>query len=292
MNTSVINKKNKKQHVLSKYLVWGISVVALICIILSFAFPKPFNTVRNGFHCGILPIEKGLNDMGQWFTSRKNLLKKMKKLQTENKELKEKIEDLTESTSVLAQDKYELERLRTLLELQETYSTYDSVGAHVIAKSDTTNIIYGSFTIDKGSEDGIEKNMNVLANGGLVGIVSKVGKKYAVIDTIIEDNFNVSGKSASSSDTCIVEGDLELYDSGLLKLSQISKEALIKEGDMILTSPISDKYLPGILIGYVSSVTDNSDDLTKSGYLTPVASFENLEEVLVIKQLKQDYIEE
>ena len=289
MNNSVINKKNKKQHVLSKYLVWGISVVALICIILSFAFPKPFNTVRNGFHCGILPIEKGLNDMGQWFTSRKNLLKKMKKLQTENKELKEKIEDLTESTSVLAQDKYELERLRTLLELQETYSTYDSVGAHVIAKSDTTNIIYGSFTIDKGSNDGIKEDMNVISGSGLVGIVTQVGPSYAIVRSIIDDNSNVSAMVLDTSDNCFVSGDLELMtDRNMIELTDLEDpDNEVVVGGSVVTSNISSKFLPGILIGYISELNEDSNKLTKSGTVTPVVDFKHLQEVLVILELKE-----
>lgn len=64
------------------------------------------------------------------------------------------------------------------------------------------------------------------------------------------------------------------------------------EGDKIVTSSISDKYLPGILIGYISSISEDSNNLTKSGWLTPAVDFEHLEEVLVITQLKQTVEEE
>ena len=55
----------------------------------------------------------------------------------------------------------------------------------------------------------------------------------------------------------------------------------------VVTSNISDQYLPGILIGYISSINTDSNNLTKSGYLTPVVDFEHLDEVLVIMELKQ-----
>lgn len=61
----------------------------------------------------------------------------------------------------------------------------------------------------------------------------------------------------------------------------------IKDGDMLLTSYISDKYLPGILIGYITNITDDGNKLTKSGYLMPVVDFSQIEEVLVITQLKE-----
>ena len=56
---------------------------------------------------------------------------------------------------------------------------------------------------------------------------------------------------------------------------------------MLLTSYISDKYLPGILIGYITNITDDGNKLTKSGYLMPVVDFSQIEEVLVITQLKE-----
>ena len=59
-------------------------------------------------------------------------------------------------------------------------------------------------------------------------------------------------------------------------------------GDQIVTSYISDKYLQGILIGYISEVNVDSNNLTRSGYITPVVDFKNLQEVLVITTTKAD----
>ena len=70
---------------------------------------------------------------------------------------------------------------------------------------------------------------------------------------------------------------------------QISKYASIevKEGDKIVTSNISDKYLPGLLIGYITSIESDSNNLTHSGTLTPAVDFEHMDEVLIILDLKQ-----
>ena len=65
----------------------------------------------------------------------------------------------------------------------------------------------------------------------------------------------------------------------------------IKVGEQIVTSHISDKYLQGILIGYISEINVDSNNLTRSGYITPVVDFKNLQEVLVITTTKADMIE-
>lgn len=68
---------------------------------------------------------------------------------------------------------------------------------------------FNTFTIDKGSKDGIKVDMNVIAGSGLVGIVTDVGKNYAVVRAIIDDTSNVSGMILSNNDNCIVSGNLK-----------------------------------------------------------------------------------
>ena len=110
--------------------------------------------------------------------------------------------------------------------------------------------------------------------------------------SIISDNNNVSGKVLSTGDNLIVSGDLELMQQGVIRFSQLLDSAdAVAEGDKIVTSSISDKYLPGILIGYVSEITLDSNKLTKSGTVIPAVDFEHLEEVLVILKLKQTVTE-
>ena len=183
----------------------------------------------------------------------------------ENKDLQAKVDDLTEENNQLKQDSYELDRLRDLYELDEKYPGYNKVAARVVGT--TSGNWYSTFTIDKGSNDGIEKDMNVIAGGGLVGIITEVGPNYAQIKTVIEDNSYVSGMLIDTGDTCIVKGDIELMDTGLIHLSGFANSVTVRNGDKIVTSNISDKYLPGILIGYTKDVTADANNLTQAGYL-------------------------
>jgi rod shape-determining protein MreC len=147
--------------------------------------------------------------------------------------------------------------------------------------------------IDKGTDDGLTVDMNVIADGGLVGRITTIGPNWAKVTSIISDNANVSAKSLITSDTMIVSGDLEAMKDGVIRFSQlIDSQNNIAEGDKIVTSHISDKYLPNIMIGYVYSITEDPNNLTKSGYISPAVDFEHLEEVLVILETKEELIVE
>ena len=130
--------------------------------------------------------------------------------------------------------------------------------------------------------------MNVIADGGLVGIVTETGSHWATVRSIIDDSSNVSAMAASTLDTCLVTGDLTLMEDGKLQFIQMyDKEDVVSIGDKIVTSNISDKFLRGILIGYISDISTDANNLTKSGYLVPVVDFGHLQEVLVIKKIKE-----
>lgn len=211
-------------------------------------------------------------------------------VKAENKALKKKVDSLTISNSRLEQDKYELERLRELYKLDQTYADYEKIGARVIGNNGSN--WFSTFTIDKGSEDGIKVDMNVMAGTGLVGIVTKVGPHSAEVRSIIDDQSNVSGMVLSTSDTCVVRGDLKLLPDGRIRFEQLANNnTKIKEGEQVVTSQISSKFVQGILIGYISEINVDDNNLTRSGYITPVVDFKKLQEVLVITSTKKDIVE-
>lgn len=211
----------------------------------------------------------------------------MKQLRSENKKLKEQVDALTTENNYLQEERYEFERLQELYKLDQNYAEYEKTAAHVIGK-DAGNW-FGTFTIDKGSKDGIQVNMNVLAGSGLVGIVTDVGPTWAKVRSIIDDASNISAMAISTSDTCIVSGDMALMSTGQIAFSQMeNNDNVVAVGDQIVTSYISDKYLQGILIGSVSEVNVDSNNLTRSGYITPAVDFKNIQEVLVITTTKAE----
>ena len=130
--------------------------------------------------------------------------------------------------------------------------------------------------------------MNVIADGGLVGIVETVGPNWANVKAVIADNSNVSGTVLATGDNLIVSGDLQAMENGVISFSQlVDSESKVAEGDKVVTSDISSLFLPDILIGYMNEINVDANNITKSGYITPAVDFEHLSEVLVILELKQ-----
>lgn len=246
--------------------------------------------LRTGVGYVLIPVQSGINAVGSSLYNQIKDYSKLNSALAENASLKEEIVSLKEENTRLQSEQYELARLRELYQLDQDYMQYEKVGARVIAK-DSGNW-FQVFRINKGSADGIQVDMNVVAGGGLVGIVTDVGANYATVRSIIDDSSLVSAMALQSGDPCMAGGNLQLYKEGRLSLTNIDKEDDIKDGDKIITSNISSKFLPGILIGYATGITVDSNNLTKSGYVIPVASFDSLQEVLVITQLKETGAEE
>jgi rod shape-determining protein MreC len=214
----------------------------------------------------------------------------MKELTDENKILKDQVSVLSYENKLLLQNKYELDELRELYELDQKYLDYPKVAARIIDKD--TNNWYNIFTIDKGTKDGLAVDMNVIAGNGLVGIITESYYNHSKVRAIIDDKSAVWGMFLKTSDTCVVQGDLKLIEEGKIHVEFISKDADIDNGFEIVTAHTSPKFLQGILIGYVSDIKLDSNNMTKTAYLTPVVDFERLSEVLIITELKESLIME
>ena len=281
-----MKKKNQMSHT-NRYILLGLSIFCVLMMVLSSFSDKvggPFKTVAN---VTVIPLQQVMNQIGGWMGDMKDNFSTMKQLKSENKKLREQVDALTTENNYLQEERYEFERLQELYKLDQNYAEYEKTAAHVIGK-DAGNW-FGTFTIDKGSKDGIEVNMNVLAGSGLVGIVTDVGPTWAKVRSIIDDSSNISAMAISTSDTCIVSGDMALMGTGQIAFSQMeNNDNVVAVGDQIVTSYISDKYLQGILIGSVSEVNVDSNNLTRSGYITPAVDFKNIQEVLVITTTKAE----
>lgn len=282
----IVKRKGERFTLPSKYLLFILTVLCTGLMLMTFStniFNKPLNAFVGYV---VVPFQQGINSVGNWLFHRSEELVQIRTLLDENEALKQQVDELTIENTQLQQDKYELNTLRELFELDSEYDEYEKIGARIIAR-DSGNW-YHSFTLDKGSDDGLMVDMNVIADGGLVGRIVSVGPNWAKVTAIISDNSNVSGEVLSTGDKLIVSGDLEAMQDGVIRFSQLLDTAdAVSDGDKIVTSNISDKYLPGILIGYAKDITLDSNKLTKSGYVTPAVDFEHLDEVLVILQLKQ-----
>ena len=266
----------------------GLLILIGVCLFLMLvsSFSPSFNSVlRNAVNKVLMPMQRGMNKMGSYFSSQMENLRDLKDVQEKAKRQEEEMEFLRAENARLKLREKELSELRSLMKMQEQYPDYESLGAHIIGKS--SGNYYQSFMIDRGEKDGVRIGMNVLANCGLAGRVTAVGDSYATVETIINSGQYVSAMSTRDGSHFLVSGNLKLYNSGFLGLEDAPITSGLERGDEVVTSNISDLYLPGLLIGYVESLETDSNQLTKTGTIRPVADFDTMDTVMVILTLKE-----
>ncbi len=285
-------KRNKKNNFPAKYVLLFMSIFCIIIIACSVRLSF-FDTAANtGVGYVIIPMQKGINRIGTGLTNIRENLTSRKKLQAENEELKEQLAEARAELDQVQIDEDELAQLQALYDMDQSYSDYDKIAASVIGK-DSGNW-FSTFLIDKGSRSGIEVGMNVIADGGLAGIVTQVGPNYATVRSIIDDNSNISCKNLSTGELMVVNGSLQTMNTnGSIPFTDLKDaDDLAQAGDLVVTSNISDLYLPNIPVGYITEISMDANNLTKSGEIAAIVNFSKMEKVFVILQTKEGLREE
>lgn len=280
-------RSNKKKQIPTKYTLWILSGICVVAIFIGLIFNisgGPLNTIAGYI---FVPMQQGINNTGSWIFDKANDFKTMKEVMKENEELQKEVDDLRGQLNTIKLEQSELENYRELYQLDQKYPSFEKVAASVVAK-DGSNW-FSTFTINRGTNHGIEVGMNVLAGSGLVGIIIDAGPNYSKVRSIIDDTSNVSAMITNTGDNFIVSGNLKTMNESMVITFNELKDSdnQVKAGNQVVTSYVSDLYHQGILIGYISTIEDSPNNLTKMGTITPVVDFEHLEEVLVITKLKE-----
>lgn len=277
-------KFDKRKDVNPKYLLLTLTIICVILMIISsfaadkVAFLKKF-TVNI-----VTPIQECINDIGLWTDSKMDNLEKIQDLTAEKEALEEEIVSLKTEVTMYQNQLAELNELRELYNLDETYPELNKTGAHVFAKD--TSSWFSVFYIDKGTNDGLFVGANVMSDEGLAGLITECYDDYSKVRAIIDDNSNISAKIMPSNALCTVEGSTSQYENGYLVVSNIDKDASVNIGDKVVTSNISDRYHSGIVIGYITEIHNDPNNLTMTAYISPAVDFNGISDVLVITDEK------
>lgn len=210
------------------------------------------------------------------------------KYYNENQQLKAQLNalynDVIDYDKVLEENK----ELRVMLELKEEYNNYKfSPPCTVIAR--TTNDPYGSFTVDKGANDGIKPGDPVVTETGIVGVCFEVSPSTSKVRTLYSPKTAVGVYTVRTKAEGIAEGGYDLAINGRIRMSYISKESDIREGDVIVTSG-SANYPAGQLIGTVESVQMEQNGLSKYAVLIPAEDPNTITSVFVITDYSLDEV--
>lgn len=254
--------------------------VAFLGIII-FSVKNGSNSVSSGIGSVVSPLQKIVYKVNDKIKSSVDFFANFSKVKQENEELKVKNSELENQIIEYSALKDENERLREVLKLKDSKNNYDYVGVNIIGYSGGT--VSRGYIVDKGTNDGIEKDMIIINYQGLVGKVTQAESNYSVVETILNENMAVSVMVDSTRETTgILRGYKENKNEDIVKVYNLPIDSEIKEGDVILTSGLGMIYPKEIRIGEVVSVETDSVMVMKNAMVKPYVDFNKLEELFVV----------
>ena len=266
---------NKKRGIMGVI----ITIIILIAIvIISNIKINNLSYIENTFSFFVMPVQNGLTYLKNWFSGNNEFFTDISKLKDENEKLKEENSKLEQSLRELEIIKSENATLKDYVNLKDKYTEYTTLPAYVINK-DISNY-NDTIIINAGSKDGIEVNMPVISEKGLVGHVISVTSSTAKVQTIVDTSSSISCTLTSSRDTIVARGTLENESS--LKATFIPTDATIMQGDTVETSGLGGIYPKGILIGTIETVIETKNITDRYATIKTAVDFAKIETVLVI----------
>lgn len=263
----------------------------VVCIMSFFLGIGLYSVAKGGTNTGISqaigtvlnPVKKLSNGISDKVLLVINLFTDSEVYVKENQVLRQQVADLNNRLIDYEDMKSEVEDLRKFIGIKE--KNEDLVLSPVCTIiSRVANDPYGTFVIDKGSNDDIKLYDPVVTSEGLVGIVENVSKSYATVRTILSPELSIGGLCVESRDTGIIEGNLSYAADGKCKMIYLDKANKIKKGDLIITSGNSGQFPQGQIIGNVVETGIEESGLTCYAVIQPAVDLSQITNVMVIKE--------
>ena len=255
-----------------------ITIIILIFIVIFSNGESNTSFLENVASNLLMPIQNGLTYLKNKISGNNTFFTDINNLKQENKELKEKNGELEQALRELENIKTQNETLKEYLDLTEKYGEYKTIPGYVINK-DISNYSK-TIVISIGKKDGVEEQMTVIGNEGLVGHVISVTDTTAKVQTIIDTASSISCSMSTTKDSIVCKGTLD--DMSLLRAMYIPTEANIIQGDSIETSGLGGIYPKGIHIGTVQKVINTQNMTDRYALVETAVNFDKLDTVLVI----------
>lgn len=270
------------------------AVIALFLLgFMGYAFSKRETTLPDNISGTVItPVQKGAENIFSFFGNFVEKFTQYNKVKAENEQLKKQLQEYETAAAQNEAFKSENEQLKGILGIKEANPDYEFVAANVVAKD--PGDWFAVFTIDKGTLDGIKAGCPVITPEGLAGRVKEVGLTWAKVVSVIDTECVVGAIIIRTQDAGIVEGDLELSQKGLCKLTYIDNAVSVNRGDIIDTSGLGGIFPKGFRIGRVEDILPEPHGISQYAVIRPSADFDKLKQVFVIKNFnsQNDYLTE
>lgn len=204
-----------------------------------------------------------------------------------NAEYEDKIDELENELGEMQSKLADYENLKSqnelykeALELKEENPDFKFTSATVIGRDSADP--YCTFTINKGTANGVDVGYAVLYGKYLVGIIDKAYPTYSVVCTVINPDFSVSAYDINTKELSYVTGDAELAKNGMCKFENLDASTKIAYGSIIATAGVSTAMPRGIIIGTVKDINDEKTNISTYAAIQPGTDIKKIDSCLVL----------
>jgi rod shape-determining protein MreC len=262
----------------SRLLLVLLLVSSLFLITLDLRGVNLASSIRSGISTAFSPLEsvasKIFSPIGNFTSDLKNFNQSKKKIEQLTKEV-----DLLKSEQILDQDTVgQLSQLKNVLDLAGR-GGYKVVAARVINRGSSATFKQ-TITIDVGRNSGVENNMTVISDSGLVGVVKSVTSNSAIVLLMSDPTFKIGVRIAGTQSIGVVSG--QGGSTYLLQLLDATGE--IKKGDVLVARGSQDgkPFVPGVPVGTVTTVQSNASSITQNADVVGISNLERIGLVAVV----------
>lgn len=265
----------------NKLAVTIVLLSVAFCGMIIYSLQSDANGISSSVSTVVSPLQKIVYNINSRVKETVDFFLNFSEVKLENEELKQKNTELENELIEYESLKDEVERLREALNFTESRSNYNYVGVNIIGYSG--NSLSDGYIIDKGSNDGIAKNMVVVSSKGLVGKVTKVSSNFAIVQSILNENIAVAVMDQQTREaTGMLQGLSDKKDKNMTVVYNLPIDSDVKEGDIFITSGLGKIYPKEIPVGTVVSVQEDNVKVMKSAVVEPFVKFNELEELFVV----------
>ena len=265
----------------NKLAVTIVLLSVAFCGMIIYSLQSDANGISSSVSTVVSPLQKIVYNINSRVKETVDFFLNFSEVKLENEELKQKNTELENELIEYESLKDEVERLREALNFTESRSNYNYVGVNIIGYSGSS--LSDGYIIDKGSNDGIAKNMVVVSSKGLVGKVTKVSSNFAIVQSILNENIAVAVMDQQTRDASgVLQGLSDKKDNNMTVVYNLPIDSDVKEGDIIVTSGLGKIYPKEIPVGTVVSIQEDNVKVMKSAVVEPFVNFSKLEELFVV----------
>jgi len=280
-----VKKINPNKNIIIALIIVLIVVTVLSLTIAQRATAKKSNVVQSVINDAIAFVDKAIQAPVSWVENTVDAVQDLASTYKENQQLKAKLDSYEELSQANKNSEREIANLKEQLALNTTLSSYEKVTANVISRSPDSWQDY--LVIDKGSKDGIEANMSVMAKKGLIGRVIEVNRSSSKVELLSSENQTSNHYPVRiSTDSGELFGLLKGYDEdkNALVVEQVTGSATFGKGDVVQTSGLGGNSPADLAVGTVLEAQSDDFGLDKKLYVQPYADMYDLSIVTVIKR--------